>query len=371
MYKLINYRSYSIANGIPIWVITDGNRKVIKKVRIPEDKNWVKGYITGFFDAEGTILISKDGVLSVSINQSYLPVLKWINNIFPADIGIHGKDRIDKNGVHHKNSWRWRQFSDKTIPFLEHINKYSIEKRPQIELALIYQKEEKITFNRNNRQRGLSQTEKEKRDWFKSELESLKKETSNTIKNYDNEIKLLKIPKDIREGRQSTIIPLEEIYEEKGINMNEVESTDNQKQTIPDMSQNVAIGYISGFFDGEGYIGIEKGKRDSFQLRIANSNSNLDILKLYENNFGGEIRPVEDSKNKQNFQWNIQNHDALPFLKTIEKFTVVKRKQIHFAIQFQEWHNSIGIIKTSEQKKKAEWYYQILKDLKKETGEVK
>lgn len=364
---------YRIVDNIPRCIVTDENRKAIRNFKILEDKDWVKGYVTGFFDAEGTILISKDYVLSVVINQSYKPVLDWINGIFPTKINVHGKDRIDKNGVHHKNSWRWRQFSDKAIPFLEYVNKYSIEKRPQIELALRYQKEEKVTHSISERRKSLSGIEREKRDWFVNELKRLKHETSDTIKNYDNEIKRLKISKDIREGRQSTIISLEEIYREMDINMNEVDSIDSsidsQKQTIQDMSQSVAIGYISGFFDGEGYIGIEKGKRDSFQLHIANSNSNLDILKLYENNFGGEIRPVEDSKNKKNFQWNIQNHDALRFLKTIEKLTIVKRKQIHFAIQFQEWHDSIGIIRTFEQKNKAEWYYQLLKDLKKETGE--
>lgn len=336
----------------------------------------IKGYITGFFDAEGSIGLnsSNNYVLEVHITQSYLPVLEWVNNIFPAKITIHTKESY-KDGVHRKGAWRWRQTSDEAISFLEYVNKYSIEKRQQIELGLRYQKEEKVTYSRSERRRGLSQTEKEKREWFVNELKRLKHETSDTLKNYDNEIKKLRISKDVREGKQATLIPLEDIYEEMGINMSETikesESTENQIQNIPDMSQNVVIGYISGFFDGEGSIGIYKGTRDSYQLYVSNSNSNLDILKLYEKNFGGEIRPVEDSKNKQNFQWNVRHNDALPFLRTIEKFTVVKRKQIHFAIQFQEWHNSVGIITTVEQKKKAEQYYQLLKDLKKETGEVK
>lgn len=154
--------------------------------------------------------------------------------------------------------------------------------------------------------------------------------------------------------------------------MNEVEITNSQKQTIPDMSQSMAIGYISGFFDGEGYIGIEKLKRDAFQLLVENTNSNLDILKLYEKYFGGKIRD-KSSKNpkehyKKMFGWHISNHDSLTFLKTIERYTIVKRKQIHYAIEFQEWHDSIRIIRTAEQKKKAEWYYQKLRELKEETG---
>lgn len=361
----MNYRNYRIVDDIPKWVITDENGKTIKIFNIPEDKDKYKGYITGFFDAEGMVRIEDNYTLTTSINQSYKPVLEWINNIFPAGISVHSKESL-KDGIHRKGAWRWRLRADKSIPFLEYVKKYSIEKRQQIELALIYQKEEKITHSRSERTKRLSQTEKEKRDWFVNELKRLKHETSDTIKNYDNEIKKLKIPKDVREGRQATLLPLEDMYKEMGVEINDSIEQKVINNFMPDMSQDIAIGYISGFFDGEGYIGIQKGTRDSFQLSIACSNSNLDILKLYEKNFGGEIRPVEDSKNKSNFQWNIRNNDALSFLKTIEKLTVVKRKQIHFAIEFQEWHNSIDIIRTSEQKKKAEWYYKLLKDLKKE-----
>lgn len=327
------------------------------------------GYITGFFDAEGTVTILKDHMMQTFITQSYLPVLEFVNRLFPATIRVHLKAGINKDGVNCKNAWRWRIDSDNAIPFLEYVNKYSIEKKHQIELALKYQKEIKRTRNKNERMQKVSQTEIEARDWFVKELQRIKHECCNSIqsKNYDNEIKKLKIPKDIRSGRQSTIIPLEDIYKEKGINIDEVESVNIQKCAISDMSKDIEIGYLTGFFDGEGYIGIMKGKRDSYQLSVANSNSNFDILKLYEQKFGGEIRPVLDSKNKKNFQWNIRNDEASIFLKTIEKLTIVKRKQIQYAIEFQQWHDSIRIIKTLEHKRKAEWYYQKLRDIKKET----
>ena len=137
------------------------------------------------------------------------------------------------------------------------------------------------------------------------------------------------------------------------------------------MTNYIEIGYIAGFMDGEGYVGVSKGKRDSYGLVVTITNTNFDLLKLYETKFGGKIRLIkkEEEHYKVKYHWDIANHNALSFLKLIQPFTIVKRKQIDLAIEFQEWHNQIKIIKTPEQKKKAEWYYNILKDLKKETGE--
>ena len=332
-----------------------------------------QGYITGFFDAEGNIDIKKDYILSVLINQTHKEVLERINKKFkmPSGIQIHSKEGYDKNGYHHKDAWRWRLFSNDAISFLKYIQIYSIEKRPQIELAIKYQ--ETMTSHKNSRSGGmfrLSQTEIEQREWFKKEINDLKyiKTDEQSLRNHNNEIKKLSIPKDIRDGKQTTLISLDEMYKYKGIDIIE-EPTENTKLSI--MTNYIETGYISGFFDGEGYIGISKGKRNDYTLRIAISNSNFNMLKLYETKFGGNIRHTkkQGENYKELYQWGIDHNNALPFLKYIQNWTVVKRRQVDIAIEFQEWHNSIKIIRTDEDKKKAERYYTLLKELKKETGE--
>jgi len=330
-----------------------------------------KGYITGFYDAEGSISITKDYTLSVLINQTYKPVLERIDKEFKtvSGIKIHSKEGYDKRGIHHKNAWMWRQFADDAIPFLKYIYTYSIEKRLQIELGIKYQESIKLTYARS---KGMSQSEVEKREWFKNKIEELKHitPTEQELKSYNNEIKKLSISKDVRDGKQKVIFgTVDDLYKNLGINTTEQETIN--KQLIPKMSNYIEIGYLAGFYDGEGYVGISKGKRDSYSLSVEIANTNFDMLKIYETKFGGKIRLIkkEEEHYKEKYHWDITNHNALPFLKYIQPFTIVKRQQIDLAIEFQEWHNQVKIIKTPEQKKKAEWYYNTLKDMKQETGE--
>jgi len=136
------------------------------------------------------------------------------------------------------------------------------------------------------------------------------------------------------------------------------------------MRDDVLLGYLTGFFDGEGYVGIQKGKRDNYSFRLAITNSNYDILNIYKNKYGGDIRPKKD-KNKKEYHknlwlWELFNSDTLQFLEEIHPYTKVKKEQIYYAIQFQQWHESIRIIKTFEQKKKAEYYRLKLMELKKD-----
>jgi len=337
-----------------------------------------KGYITGFYDSEGMVRIESNGILTVLIHQTYKPVLERIDCVFKSTSGVtvHSKGTDGR-----KDAWRWRLYSDDTIQFLEFVYPNSIEKRKQIELALKYQKEIK-TSHKNNRSGGLfrlSQLEIEQRTWFKEELERLKHEKidNQSSINYDNEIKLMKIPKDIREGKQMSLIPLNDLYKTYDIDINCINQQNNniiEAKTInQNMSKDVNIGYLSGFFDGEEYIGITKGKRNDYTLRIGITNSNFNILKIFEEQFGGKIRPLSKKykeSDKKLYQYGINHSYALKFLNQIQNCTIVKQRQIQVAIEFQEWHNQINIIKTQEQKQKAEWYYNTLKELKQENGET-
>ncbi len=341
--------------------------------------NVIKGYITGFFDAEGMVSIRKDGTLTVLINQTYKPVLEKIDIMFrsPSGIAVHSRGT---NG--RKDAFRWRVTSDKAVPFLEYVNTYSFEKKKQIELALKYQKEVRNS-HRDNRSGGmfrLSQVEVQQREYFINILHNLKHELADesTLKNYDNEIKKLKIPKSVRDGiGQMSLLTLEEHYRFEGIEPEEKVPNDkecvDQKDNIPEMPSDVHLGYLAGFFDGEGYIGISKGHRDSYTLRLALTNSNFKMLQVYEKHYGGKIRVTKKKKDEHHkivYQWGIDHVEALKFLETIYPYSVVKRTQIETAIIFQRWHNEVGVIKTLEQKQRAEWIYNKLKELKQETGEI-
>ncbi len=267
-----------------------------------------KGYITGFFDAEGMVRLEPGGLSLIGITQWHRPVLDYIKSKFNAgSIGIHSKEHYDNKGIHHKGASRWRISSYELIPFLEYVQQYSIEKKDQINLMLEYLTKVKPYFVRRMK---LSESQTLKRQWYVNELQRLKKE-KNPV-------------------------------------------------SIPDMSENIKLGYFTGFFDGEGYVGIEKGTKDSYTLKIQLNNTNINILQLYKDTFGGEIRHLHGIY----YQWYPNKNENLEFLKTIYEYSKVKHNEIKYAIEFEEWHNHIGIISTYEQKEIALWYYNKLIELK-------
>lgn len=338
-----------------------------KAIVIREKINRItRGYITGFFDAEGMVRIEKDGTPIVSIKQTYKPVLDYINNIFIGSV-----TRYDPKN-NRKVSFRLRILYEDNIRFLEYIYPNLIEKRKQAELMLHYLKE--IKPSRRDYFR-ISETQRQQREWLYKELERLKHEKYDELElhDYENEIKELQIPKDIREGRQSTLLDLDDIYKELEIDKNGNQEIEKDTNPIPNMSEDIFLGYIIGFFDGEGYVGICKGKRDSYILRLAVTNSNFDILKIYENKYGGKIRPKTNKYAKEYHKklwlWEIFDNDVLSFLRKIFPYAKVKKEQIYYAIKFQEFHNRVRVINSPEKKKRAEYYMLKLKELKKDTGE--
>jgi hypothetical protein len=329
-------------------------RKKINKI--------TRGYISGFFDAEGMIRLEKDGSPKLTIKQTYGPVLYDISRIFNGTV-----DKLPPPRDGCKPAFRLRILSDDIIRFLQFIYPNLIEKKRQAELMLYYLKEIKPPRRDYFR---VSDTQKQQREWIVRELERLKHEKYGET-DYEKELKILNIPKDVREGKQTTLLVLEDLCEELDIEKNcQIQIEDN---LISKIRNDVLLGYLTGFFDGEGYVGIQKGKRDNYSFRLAVTNSNYDILNIYKNKYGGDIRPKKD-KNKKEYHknlwlWELFNSDTLQFLEEIYPYTKVKKEQIYYAIKFQEWHDSIRIIKTFEQKKKAEYYRLKLMELKKDIGD--
>ena len=348
--------------------------------------NFIQGYITGFFDAEGTVRLNPKYSLEVFITQSYRPVLESINNIFDGSIRVHGKEGY-KNGIHRKDSWRLQFYYNQVINFLDYIYPYSIEKREQIEISLKYQKE----IRSYNPGKKLSSLELEQRKWFYNELKKLKHEKYNEkkLKNYDNEIKKLKIPKEIREGTQQLLdgCTLDNLYEynnidDSNINDSNIDDSNINDSNINDSNINdiktpedILSGYLAGFFDGEGCISIIKTKNPlRYTLNVHVINTNFDILKLYNNKFGGNIVKNTNKNSKEYYKeawvWYPFSDNIITFLKFIKPYTIVKNEQIEYAIKFKEWYSKIRKIKTSDQIQISEKYYIKLRELKKETGKI-
>lgn len=101
-------------------------------------------------------------------------------------------------------------------------------------------------------------------------------------------------------------------------------------------NREIVYAYISGFFDGEGYIGVDK---QNLLLSIAIANANLDVLKRIKSVFMGEIcvHTEKSESCKKIWIWRINNRNWLKFfLETILPYSIVKRSQILDGLEFLE-----------------------------------
>ena len=109
------------------------------------------------------------------------------------------------------------------------------------------------------------------------------------------------------------------------------------------------IKYLAGFFDGEGSISIifrqyKNGAR-GYQVLVQISNTNLSILEIFKEKFGGQIRPLKKmmSQYKQAWLWRIVSRQALSFLEQIIPYLIIKTNQAILAISFQKSLRPQGI----------------------------
>lgn len=113
----------------------------------------------------------------------------------------------------------------------------------------------------------------------------------------------------------------------------------------PFLTKNEAYRYLAGFFDGEGCLTINKQNRggryisQEYKIRVIVTNSNIDILNVHKNIFGGKIyiRKAKNGRNhKISYQWHISNQTAYNFCKTMVKYLILKKKQAELLINFYE-----------------------------------
>jgi len=124
--------------------------------------------------------------------------------------------------------------------------------------------------------------------------------------------------------------------------------------------------YIAGFFDGEGCVHIAKRADDYYGLQTDVAQKDVTVLLWLRKKYGGYIIP----KDNGNYRWTLSSKRAYKFLKSIYKYTIIKKKQIYYAMKFQDTilnqsnHQSKRL--TSKDIKIRVKYYNLLRSLKKE-----
>ena len=100
------------------------------------------------------------------------------------------------------------------------------------------------------------------------------------------------------------------------------------------------LAYAAGICDGEGYIGIRKGKPTplrknfSYDLTIAIAMTDKKIIEWLYDNFGGGscFSKLRDPRHKTVHRWALWNNEAEIFLRNIQPFVIVKAKQIEVGL---------------------------------------
>lgn len=110
-------------------------------------------------------------------------------------------------------------------------------------------------------------------------------------------------------------------------------------------SKEAKLGYIAGFLDGEGSIIIcrsrlRKGKfYEGVQLRVSITNTNVEVLLLLKQEFGGTILKRKTPKpfqRKDTYDWVVTHQKAAKFLRKIVPYLIIKKQQALLGIKLQK-----------------------------------
>lgn len=106
--------------------------------------------------------------------------------------------------------------------------------------------------------------------------------------------------------------------------------------------------YWAGLFDGEGSIALYPQPKCKLPLlRVRLTNTNMYVLELLKQNYGGSIAStgtVGIDKYGFNHQpcwrWQITGNKALVFLEDIRDFVIIKYDKVRDCIKFQKERNN-------------------------------
>lgn len=91
----------------------------------------------------------------------------------------------------------------------------------------------------------------------------------------------------------------------------------------------LSLAYASGYFDGEGSVGILSGRAGKgFQLRVEIRSCDLDSLRLFKDLFGGALSSQKWGRLPYPvFRWAVNNQDAIKALRMMAPFLRAKAKE--------------------------------------------
>ena len=106
--------------------------------------------------------------------------------------------------------------------------------------------------------------------------------------------------------------------------------------------------YWAGLFDGEGSIALYPQPKCKLPLlRVRLTNTNMYVLELLKQNYGGSIAstgayPIgkDGYKRQKCFRWQVTGDKALMFLEDIRDFVIIKYDNVRDCIKFQKERNN-------------------------------
>ncbi|HZX14430.1 MAG TPA: LAGLIDADG family homing endonuclease [Thermodesulfobacteriota bacterium] len=137
------------------------------------------------------------------------------------------------------------------------------------------------------------------------------------------------------------------------------------------------IAYLSGLFDGEGYIRVNKSQSKKslksmqritpdFDLTVGITNSVLEVVEPFKENWGGYIYANKRDNRKIIFQWIRYGQKAEEMIRLFQPYLIIKQKKAILALEYQEYYNSTksrGKTKAPEIVKKLDEYYWKFREL--------
>ena len=129
--------------------------------------------------------------------------------------------------------------------------------------------------------------------------------------------------------------------------------------------------YAAGFFDGEGCVNCASTRNNTY-VRILIVNTNFEVLKTFQNTWGGDINLNYKAKShwKQAYTWRLQPKAATDFLNEILPFLIIKNQQAEAAIAFNNLRPGQGNKWSNEAKFKANEFIAKIKQCNKKGVEI-
>jgi len=99
------------------------------------------------------------------------------------------------------------------------------------------------------------------------------------------------------------------------------------------------LGYAAGFIDGEGSINCTEGSSGQLRVRMNVSNSNEDVIRLFERAFKGHVVTSIARSGTRMWQWVVNGQDAVAILEFVSPYLVVKKTHAKVAKAIVKTYN--------------------------------